>query len=115
MGRELVGCVGGDALPAAGLPYGFKRGDPLRASWHILVPSAEAVREASVAEQRSYGMWDVVQVRIFGVSAASLQSGWAWSTARLGKKPRIFNRFNGYCKAVFIAPKLRVKEFTFDK
>ena len=49
-------------------------------------------------------MWDVVQVRIFGVSAqvckvAGLRVQLDWG------RSRIFNRFNGYCKAVFIAPK----------
>ena len=36
LGRELVGCVGEDALRVS-----RKRDDPLRASWHTLVPSAE--------------------------------------------------------------------------
>ena len=42
MGRELVGGVGGDALRVS-----RKRDDPLRADWHIHVPSAEVLRDAS--------------------------------------------------------------------
>ena len=45
-----VGGVGGDALRVS-----RKRDDPLRASWHILVPSAEVVREAS-RQRTGYGM-----------------------------------------------------------
>ena len=50
LGREVVGLVDGDALPVS-----CKRDDPLRASWHILVPSAEVVREAS-RQRTGYGM-----------------------------------------------------------
>ena len=50
LGRELVGGVGGDALRVS-----RKRDDSLRASWHILVPSAEVVREAS-RQRTGYGM-----------------------------------------------------------
>ena len=49
LGRELVGCVGGDALRVS-----RKRDDPLRASWHTLVPSAEVVRDAS-RQRTGYG------------------------------------------------------------
>ena len=40
-GREVVGCASGDALWVS-----RKRDDPLRASWHTLVPSAEVLRDA---------------------------------------------------------------------
>ena len=80
LGRELVGGVGGDALRVS-----RKRDDPLRASWHILVPSAEVVREA---RQTTNGIWDVVQVRIFKVLAevwkgAGLRVWVDWGRSRI--------------------------------
>ena len=50
LGREVVGCASGDALWVS-----CKRDDPLGASCHILVPSAEVVREAS-RQRTGYGM-----------------------------------------------------------
>ena len=50
LGREVVGCASGDALWVS-----RKRDDPLRASWHILVPSAEVPRDASRG-RTGYGM-----------------------------------------------------------
>ena len=79
LGRELVGCVGGDALRVS-----RKRDDPLRASWHTLV----------YPPRRSYGT-PADNVRDMGVATGahiqgvgrSLERGWTSSMAELAAKP----------------------------
>ena len=78
LGRALVGCVSGDTLRAS-----HKRDGQLRPSWHMPAPSAGVPRHAS-RHRREKKCSSGAHISRVGIS---LQSGWASSTARLGKKP----------------------------